>query len=67
MRSYAAVLGRPSEKGLLDGVADAPASPPMTFTLYDERRRKTFPLPDKLKGVPILVEGREPEAEVETP
>ncbi|HWS89165.1 MAG TPA: hypothetical protein VN282_19490 [Pyrinomonadaceae bacterium] len=57
-QSYAAVVGRLVEKGLLDGTADAPASPPMTFTLFDERRRKTFPLPETLKGVTILVEGR---------
>ena len=66
-QSYAAVVGRLIEKGLLDWVADAPASPPMTFTLYDERRRRTFPLPDKLKGVTILVEGREAEAASESP
>ena len=35
----------------------------MTFTLYDERRRKTFPLPDKLKGVTVVVEEMEPVAE----
>lgn len=68
---YAAVLGRLLEKGLLDGVADAPASPPLTFRLFDERRRKTFPLPDTLKGVTILGEGLEAkadgEAEAETP
>ena len=67
VQSYAGVVERLSEKGLLDGGADAPAAPPMTFTLYDERRRKTFPLPDKLKGVTILVEGREAEAASEAP
>lgn len=60
-QAYAAVVGRLVEKSLLDGVGDAPASPAMTFTLYDERRRKTFPLPDKLRGVTVLVEGREAE------
>jgi hypothetical protein len=64
-QSYAAVVGSLVGKGLLDGVADAPASPPMTFTLYDERSRKTFPLPDKLKGVTILVEGLEAKADDE--
>jgi hypothetical protein len=67
VQSYAAVVGRLVEKGLLDGVADAPASPPMTFTLYDERRRKTFPLPDKLKGVRVLIEGREAGGDDNTP
>ena len=62
-QSYAAVVGRLIEKGLLDGVADAPASPPMTFALLDERSRKTFPLPGKLKGVTILVERWEAEAD----
>lgn len=67
-QSYAAVVARLVEKGLLDGVGDAPASPPMTFTLYDERRRRTFPLPDRLKGVTVLVEGREAgDAAAETP
>ena len=55
-QSYGALVARLLEKGLLDGAGDAPASPPMTFTLYDERRRKDFPLPDTLKGVTVLAE-----------
>jgi hypothetical protein len=35
----------------------------MTFNLYDRRRRKTFPLPDRLKGVTVLLEDMEPAAE----
>lgn len=71
-QAYAAVVGRLIEQSLLDGVGDVPAAPPMTFTLYDERRRKTFPLPDRLKGVTVLIEGREATvgdaaAPVETP
>lgn len=68
-QSYAGLVGRLSEKGLLDGAVDAPASPPMTFTLYDERRRRTFPLPDALDGVKILFEKRDAgdAGDVETP
>ena len=64
-QSYAALVGRLVEKSLLDGVGDAPAAPPMTFTLYDHRRSRSFPLPDRLKGVTVVVEEMEPEPEEE--
>lgn len=67
-QSYTALVSRLVEKGHLDGPGDAPASPPMTFTLWEQRRRRTFPLPDKLKGVTILIQDTEPDDEtVETP
>jgi hypothetical protein len=64
-QSYAALVGRLVEKGHLDGAGDAPAAPPLTFTLHDYRRRKSFPLPDRLKGVTILVENTESDAGAE--
>lgn len=61
-QSYAVVVGTLVEKNLLDA-SDAAALPPdITFMLYDERQKKTFPLPEKIKGVKIIVEGSEDEA-----
>lgn len=61
--SYAALVGRLVAVGHLDGPGDAPPSPPMTFLLWDERRHRTFPLPDKLKGVAILIQDAGPDAD----
>ncbi|MBV9925434.1 MAG: hypothetical protein JOZ96_10495 [Acidobacteria bacterium] len=55
--AYAKLVGRLVEEGQLGGAGDAPAVPPMTFTLHDQRGRRTFPLPDRLKGVTVVVEG----------
>jgi hypothetical protein len=70
-QAYAAMVGLLVEKGHLDAPGDAPASPPISFMLWDERRRRTFPLPDKLKGVTILIHDTEPDEddgdEVEEP
>ena len=60
-QAYAAMVGLLVEKGHLDAPGDAPASPPISFTLWDERRRRTFPLPDKLKGVTIHIHDAEPD------
>lgn len=62
-RAYAALVGRLVEKGHLDGPGDAPSALPMTFNLYDQRRRRTFPLPDRLKGVTVVIEEMEPVAD----
>jgi hypothetical protein len=61
-QSYAVMVGGLVEKSFLDA-SDAAALPPdITFRLYDERQKKTFPLPDKLKGVKIEIEDRDIEA-----
>jgi hypothetical protein len=62
-QAYAGAVGGLVEKSLLDA-SDAAALPPdITFRLHDERQKKTFPLPEKLKGVKIIIVG---EADTET-
>jgi hypothetical protein len=59
---YALMLGGLVEKSLLDA-SDAAALPPdITFTLHDQRQKRTFALPETLKGVKIAIENREDEA-----
>lgn len=61
-QSYAAMLSALVEKNLLDASDAATLPPDITFTIHDQRQHKAFPLPDKLKGVKIVIEDREGEA-----
>ena len=61
-QSYALMVSGLVEKSLLDASEAAGMPPDITFRLYDERQKKAFPLPDKLKGVKIEIEDREVEA-----
>lgn len=63
--SYAALVARLAENGHLDGAADAPASPDITFNLYDLRRTKAEPLPADIEGVKVTVELMNPRTEEE--
>lgn len=56
-QAYAATVSALVEKSFLDASDAAVLRPDITFNLHDERRRKNFPLPEKLKGVKIVVEG----------
>jgi hypothetical protein len=62
-QAYAGAINSLVERNLLDASDAAALSPDITFRLHDERQRKTFPLPEKLKGVKNIIEG---EAETET-
>ncbi len=55
-RAYVGAISRLVEAGLMSGTESAPQSPDITFHLDDERLVKSFPLPNKLKGVKISVE-----------
>ncbi|MBC7931275.1 MAG: hypothetical protein H7Z38_12005 [Rubrivivax sp.] len=61
-QAYAALIGGLVEKSFLDASEAAALPPDITFTLHDERQKKTFPLPERLKGVKIVIEDREAEA-----
>lgn len=58
-QSYAAMVAGLVEKGLLDA-SDAAALPPdITFTFHDQRQKRAFPLPKKLKGIKLVIEEAE--------
>lgn len=56
-RTYSQVLGRLAGNGLLDASEASTLKPDLTLDLYDQRDRKTFPLPEKLRGVGINLAG----------
>jgi hypothetical protein len=56
-RAYAEVLGRLAGAGLLDASEASTLKPDLTLTLYDQRDRRTFPLPEKLDGVRLHLAG----------
>jgi hypothetical protein len=56
-RTYAGVLERLVGAELLDPSEASGLKPDLTLHLYDERDRKTSPLPDRLGGVKIYVVG----------
>lgn len=59
--SYKAVLRRLLDESLLDAAEASELKPNITLDVNDERVRKSFPLPEKLRGVTITIE--EPETE----
>jgi len=63
-RSYAALLGRLLDAGLLDAAEASQLRPDITLDITDLRDKKTFPLPDKLRGAKVSVTAfdSEPEA-----
>ncbi|HYH86866.1 MAG TPA: hypothetical protein VEX60_15545 [Pyrinomonadaceae bacterium] len=61
-QSYATLIGGLVEKSILDASEAAGMPPDITFRLHDARQKKSFALPDKLKGVKIAIEGTEIEA-----
>jgi hypothetical protein len=52
-RAYSSALARLSERGLLDAAEADGLRPDITFRLNDLREKKSFPLPDRLKGVTL--------------
>lgn len=52
-RAYSSALARLSERDMLDAAEAAALKPDITFRLIDDREKKTFPLPDRLKGVTL--------------
>lgn len=56
-RAYAEVLERLASAGLLDASEASTLKPDLTFNLYDQRDRRTFPLPEKLDGVRLHLSG----------
>jgi hypothetical protein len=65
-RAYSSTLSRLLERGLLDAAEVAELKPDITLNLNDYRDKKTFPLPDKLKGVKLSVNTND-EADTEVP
>ena len=61
-QAYAGVVSALVEKSLLDASDAALLPPHITFRLHDRRQHKTYPLPDKLKGVKMVMEDREARA-----
>lgn len=59
MESYDGTVTRLVEKNLIEGAQAAAMTPDVTFILYDKRQNKTFPLPERLRGVKIVIEGKE--------
>jgi hypothetical protein len=55
-RSYSALLGRLLKESLLDPAEASELKPDTTLDLKDFRDKKTFLLPDKLKGVKVSIE-----------
>ena len=53
--AYASALKRLLERGLLDAAEAAELKPDLTLKLMDKREKKSFALPDRLKGVKIEV------------
>jgi hypothetical protein len=63
--AYSSMLARLLKDGLLDAAEAAELKPDITLNLTDNREKKSFALPDKLKGVKLSVTGgfeAEPEA-----
>jgi hypothetical protein len=56
-RAYAGVLERLVGAGLLDASEASGLKPDFTLFLYDQRERRTFPLPEKLDGVKLELFG----------
>jgi hypothetical protein len=54
-RAYSSTLSRLLSEGLLDAAEAAELKPDITLNLTDYRDKKTFPLPDKLRGVKLSV------------
>jgi len=63
-RSYDVLLGRLLVDGLLDAAEASQLKPDITLDITDLRDKKTFPLPDKLRGAKVSVTAfdSEPEA-----
>jgi hypothetical protein len=64
-RVYSSTRARLLERGLLDAAEAAELKPDITLNLTDYRDKRTFPLPDKLRGVKLSVttyDEPEPEA-----
>lgn len=55
LRAYDALVRRLLKESLLDGAEAAELKPDITLNVSDRRVRKSFPLPDKLKGVKLKV------------
>ena len=53
--SYATLLGRLLDDGLLDAAEASELKPDITLDITDFRDKKTFPLPDKLRGAKVSV------------
>lgn len=56
-RAYAQALERLAGAGLLDASEASTLKPDLTFNLYDQRDRRTVPLPEKLDGVRLHLVG----------
>jgi hypothetical protein len=54
-RGYSSALSRMLAEGLLDAADAAELKPDITLNLTDHRDKKSFPLPDKLRGVKLSV------------
>jgi hypothetical protein len=62
-RSYGVLLGRLLDDGLLDAAEASQLKPDITLDITDLRDKKTFPLPDKLRGVKVSVTAFDSEPE----
>jgi hypothetical protein len=58
-QAYGEMINGLVEKSLLDASEAAALPPDITFRLHDARQKKSFPLPQKLKGVKIILEGED--------
>lgn len=64
-RAYSSTLSRLLERGMLDAAEAAELKPDITLNLTDHRDKRTFPLPDKLRGVKLSANTNdEPDTEV---
>jgi hypothetical protein len=63
-RAYSSALARLLKEGLLDAAETAELKPDITLDITDARDKKSFPLPDKLRGVKLTFTSykAEPEA-----
>jgi len=62
-RSYGVLLGRLLADGLLDGAEAAELKPDITLDITDAREKKSFPLPDRLRGAKVSVTAFDSEPE----
>lgn len=62
-RSHGVLLGRLLDEGLLDAAEASQLKPDITLDITDLRDKKTFPLPDKLRGAKVSVTAFDPEPE----
>ena len=60
-RAHGALLRKLLDESLLDGAEAARLKPDITLDISDRRDRKSFPLPDKIRGVKLTFTSREDE------